>query len=100
MAIQQPGVQSIREATRSERSSPVPAAATGDVIYEQPLSERIRSFLRLEYLFERARHELTGQDVWSSRTAIEALIDIMSLMGRMDLKKDIIKELERHSNTL
>jgi cell division protein ZapD len=69
-------------------------------IYEQPLSERIRTFLRLEHLFAKAEHALTSIDPWSSRATLEAIIDIMAVVGRADLKKEIIKELERHAATL
>ena len=82
-----------------QQSLPMTETAPRPVVYEQPLSERIRSFLRLEYLFDRATHELGRDDPWASRSTMEALIDIMSLMGRSDVKKEIIKELERHSNT-
>ena len=75
-------------------------ASSQPVIYEQPLSERIRSFLRLEYLFQRTGYELQRNDPWASRSTLEALIDVMSLMGRSDVKKEIIKELERHSTTM
>ena len=76
------------------------STASAVVAYEQPLGERIRSFLRLEYLFRRARHEIAKSDKWSHRTALESLFDLMSLMGRSDVKKEIIKELERHATTL
>jgi cell division protein ZapD len=69
-------------------------------IYEQPLSERIRTFLRLEHLFAKAEHALTSIDPWSSRATLEAVIDIMAVVSRADLKKEIIKELERHATTL
>lgn len=69
-------------------------------IYEQPLSERIRTFLRLEHLFAKAEHALASIDPWSSRATLEAIIDIMAVVGRADLKKEIIKELERHAATL
>ena len=69
-------------------------------IYEQPLSERIRTFLRLEHLFAKAEHALASVDPWSSRATLEAVIDIMAVVGRADLKKEIIKELERHATTL
>lgn len=70
------------------------------IYYEQPLSERIRAFLRLEYLFKRANHQLLSTDAWASRGTIETLIDILSLVGRSDLKKELMKELERHASTL
>ena len=84
----------------AQQSLPISHPETSYVVYEQPLGERIRSFLRLEYLFDRANHELQGDDLWATRTTIEALIDIMALMGRSDVKKEIIKELERHSSTM
>ena len=70
------------------------------IIYEQPLSERIRTFLRLEFLFRRARYLLEQESHWASRMAIEVIIDVMAVLSRADLKKEIIKELERHSATL
>ncbi len=76
------------------------APRPGWICYEQPLSERVRTMLRLEFLFRRARRALGGDDVWSSRTAVDCLIDVMSVLGRADLKKDLIKELERHAMTL
>lgn len=70
------------------------------VVYEQPLNERMRAFLRLEHLFERTRHQLNGSDVWSTRASLETLIDILSVMGRSDFRKELIKEMERHAATL
>lgn len=79
---------------------PISEPAPSRVVYEQPLGERIRSFLRLEYLFERANYEIARDSTWATRTTMEVLIDIMALMGRSDVKKEIIKELERHGVTL
>ena len=70
------------------------------VVYEQPLSERLRTFLRLEFLFQRARHLLGQEASWASRLTFEAIIDVMAMLSRTDLKKELIKELERHSVTL
>ena len=72
----------------------------GPIIYEQPVSERIRTFLRLEFLFHRARHLLGQESPWASRLTFEAIIDVMAVLSRADLKKEVIKELERHSATL
>jgi len=56
--------------------------------------------LRLEFLFQRAHHAMGGDDQWSSRGTVDCLIDVMSVLGRADLKKELIKELERHALTL
>jgi cell division protein ZapD len=76
------------------------AQSQGWICFEQPLSERVRTMLRLEFLFTRARVALKTDGIWSSRAAIECLIDVMSVLGRADLKKELIKELERHAVTL
>ena len=70
------------------------------IIYEQPLSERIRTFLRLEFLFHRAQHLLGQEAPWASRLTFEVIIDVMAVLSRADLKKEVIKELERHLGTL
>ena len=72
----------------------------GPIVYEQPLSERIRTFLRLEFLFHRARYLLGQESPWASRLTFEVIIDVMAMLGRADLNRELIQELERHSATL
>jgi cell division protein ZapD len=74
--------------------------ASAIVVYEQPLSERIRAFLRLEHLLEKANQLARREDHWSSRATVDALIDTLTLASRMDLKTELIKELERQLATL
>lgn len=69
-------------------------------IYEQPLNERIRSFLRLEFLFRQVRHHLDGSTEWDSRSSLSSLLEIMTIFGRSDLKSEVMKELERHTANL
>jgi cell division protein ZapD len=70
------------------------------LVYESPLSERIRLFLRLEQLFQQIDHFLEGRNVWDSRAVISRLLDILTIFSRNDLKSEILKELERHSSVL
>jgi len=70
------------------------------VTYEQPLNERIRTFLRLESLFERTEECLAGDTQWDSRHAMSGLIDILTIFSRSDLKSEILKEIERHAANL
>lgn len=70
------------------------------VFYEQPLSERIRTFLRLELLFLQASHTLCGASPWDSRATLSTLFEILNVMGRADLKGELLKELERHGAAL
>jgi len=69
-------------------------------IYEFPLNERIRVFMRLEQLFEQLSHFMSGSTVSDNRAVISVLLDILMIFSRNDLKSELLKELERHSKTL
>jgi cell division protein ZapD len=69
-------------------------------IFEFPLSERIRVFMRLEQLFLQIDHFMAGNTIWDSRAVISTLLDMLTIFSRNDLKSEILKELERHSTVL
>lgn len=72
-----------------------------NAVYEQPLNERVRTLLRLEFLFAQASHGIDGDSEWHSRQVIGALIDILGVLtARGDVRAEIIKELERLTATL
>lgn len=70
------------------------------IIYEFPLNERIRLFMRLEQLFQQLDHFMEGSSVWDSRAVIATLLDIVALFSRNDLKSETLKELDRHCAVL
>ena len=70
------------------------------IVYEQPLNERVRTFLRIEHLFDLVQNYRDRESEWDSRISIVALLDVLELLGRSDVKNELIKELERHSATL
>lgn len=72
----------------------------GFIVYEHPLSERIRTMLRLEHLFRQAVHFQSLQDAWGSRIYIATLIDILDIFSRGDFKTELLKELERSTGNL
>ncbi len=73
---------------------------TDHVTYEQPLNERVRTFLRLEHLFDAEDHYLVNSGEWDSRACLSLLLDIIDMLGRSDVKTELIKEMERHALTL
>jgi len=73
---------------------------TTATIYEHPLNERLRFFLRLEFLFRQARHSLRGEAVWDSHNSLTTLLEILNIVSRIDLKTEVIKELDRINGTL
>ena len=76
-----------------------PITSSDTIWFEQPLNERVRTYLRLEFLFKRLRHHRADASYWGRRAAVGALLDIFLLLGRSDLKGDITKELgEQHAH--
>ena len=66
------------------------------VVYEQPLNERMRTFLRLDFLYSQALYHNELPHPWSSRAAVGSLLEILAITARGDVRSDVIKELERH----
>lgn len=63
------------------------------VAFEQPLTERVRTFLRLEHLFSQHRHHSEDHSTYGARATLHALLDLLVVISRSDLKNDILKEL-------
>ena len=70
------------------------------VVYEQPLNERMRTFLRLEFLYIQATYHSDSPNPWSSRAAVSSLLEILAITARGDSRSDVLKELERQVNVL
>jgi cell division protein ZapD len=70
------------------------------VVYEQPLNERMRTFLRLEFLYTQAIYHTELANPWSARAAIASLLEILAITARGDCRSDVLKELERQVNIL
>lgn len=71
-----------------------------NLTFEHPLHERVRTFLRLEHLFGKIAHFLPGEDAYASRAAVDGILDILAITARADIKTELLKELDRNSNTL
>jgi cell division protein ZapD len=75
------------------------AAVRGPMVYEQPLNERMRNFLRLEFLYRQACHHNDDSvdlpDGWATRAAVTTLLDLMAITARGDTRTDVLKELDR-----
>ena len=65
------------------------------IVYEQPLNERMRTFLRLEFLYRQAQYHNTTAHAASSRAAVASLLEILAITARGDSRSDVLKDLER-----
>ena len=69
-------------------------------VYEQPLNEKVRSFLRLEKLFQEYSFHLQHGSDWNNRVAIDSILQILAYTTRSDVKLEALKELERQHSRL
>jgi cell division protein ZapD len=81
---------------------PAPEAHDSDhtLIFEQPLNERMRTFLRLDFLYSQALHHNEMASQWGTRAAVTSLIDILAIITRSDVRSEALKELERQLTLL
>lgn len=65
------------------------------VYFEQPLNERIRTFMRVEQLYSRCQYYMEKENALDSHSALSALLELMGLISRGDLKRELMKEVKR-----
>ncbi len=65
------------------------------ILYEYPFNERVRTYLRLEHLFDRLGQLLAGDSALQHHYALITMFEVMDVSGRADLKSDVLKDLER-----
>lgn len=70
------------------------------ITYEYPLNERIRTLLRLEDLYDRARFFLDKDDAHDHHACLGAMFEILEVASRADLKSDLLQELDRQRTFL
>jgi cell division protein ZapD len=70
------------------------------ITYEQPLNERMRAFMRLEFLWQQLSYHAGIPNPWSSRSAVAGLLEILAITSRGDARGDVLKELERQMSAM
>jgi len=68
--------------------------------YEQPLNERMRTFLRLEFLYQQMLYNCEIDADWATRAAMSSLLEIMAILTRGDVRSDVHKELDHQLENL
>jgi len=69
-------------------------------VFEHPLNERMRTFLRVDFLYTQALYHNETATQWGSRAAMSCLLDVLAISTRGDIRSDVLKELERQLNIL
>ena len=81
----------------SEFASQSSAAITN---HEQPLSERMRTFLRLEFLYQQILYYSEREADWATRATISTLLEVLAILSRGDVRSDVHKELDHQLGIL
>lgn len=70
------------------------------ILYEHPLNESIRNFLKLEQLFKQLHHCNAENISINHQVFFTALFSLIDTLERNDIRGDLIKELERLEQNL
>ncbi len=70
------------------------------ICYEQPLNERMRTFLRYEQLNNRFNYFVKRETASDTHATLLTLIEILSLVSRGDIKQELLKEIKRQIDNL
>jgi len=70
------------------------------ISYEFPLTEKVRTLLRLEDLFAHMEHFTDHEHSVGHHAALMTMFEILEVISRADLKSDLLQELERQKRVL
>ena len=86
--------------TGSDSQKTNQAAEVEYLVYEYPFIEKIRTFLRLESIFDKLHFFLQQQHCYEHHVVLLLLFEILEVIKRGDLKSDLLQELEKQKNIL
>ncbi len=68
--------------------------------FEHPLTERMRTFLRLELLHRQTEFHARDATEFGTRAAVAGLLEMLTVSSRGDVRSDVLKEVDRHLERL
>lgn len=71
-----------------------------DIVYEHPLNEKIRTYLRVEYLFNQVNSLASLETEWQQQSFFSSLFALIDVLDRGDIRPDLIKDIERCETAL
>ncbi|OON39938.1 cell division protein ZapD [Izhakiella australiensis] len=73
---------------------------TTTVLFEHPLNEKMRTWLRIEFLLQQLHHCRVIRDHLTALTFFRNVADLLDVFERGELRTEIIKELDRQQQKL
>ncbi|MCC2616466.1 cell division protein ZapD [Aestuariibacter halophilus] len=71
-----------------------------NAVFEFPLNEKVRTYLRLEQLFKQLKQGLDAKEDWQRINFFETLFTLLDLLERLDIRNDMLKDIEIHEKNL
>ena len=65
------------------------------LIYEQAVNERMRTFLRIDFLARQFEYHYDQPSLWGTRATVATLLEFVSLISRHNIKVELIRELDQ-----
>jgi cell division protein ZapD len=60
----------------------------------------MRTFLRLEFLYQQMVYHSELESVWATRTTVSGLLEILAILSRGDVRSEVHKELDHQLGSL
>ncbi|TKI08766.1 cell division protein ZapD [Martelella alba] len=70
------------------------------VLFEHPLNEKMRTWLRLEFLLHQLYHCPELAEIANALTFFRTISDLLDILERGDVRTEIMKELERQQQKM
>ncbi|AFP84738.1 cell division protein ZapD [secondary endosymbiont of Ctenarytaina eucalypti] len=70
------------------------------VLFEHPLNENMRTWLRLEFLLQQLYQHLTLSEIANAQTFFRTLADLLEVLERGAIRGEMFKELDRQQQKL
>ena len=67
-------------------------------IYEEPVQEKIRKFIKIEFLFNKLFYFKHKENKHDNYIALLALCELYEILSRSDIKSELIREIENQNN--
>lgn len=74
--------------------------ASSTVLFEYPLNEKMRTWLRIESLLQQLHDNVSWASVGNALTFFRAVADLLDVLERGDTRTELLKELERQQQKL
>ena len=67
-------------------------------LYEEPVQEKIRKFIKIEFLLNKIYYFKGKEDKNDNYVALLSLCELYEILSRSDIKSELIREVENHNN--